>query len=251
MKEPAHNLLPGFHTVREALITGQIRIKELWVAEGKKSARAKEILEIAKKQNIPVVFKNNAELSSLFPEITHQGFAALVEKFSYSDIGCLLESSSQSRSLIIALDHITDVGNMGAIIRTASFFGAHGLIIPKDRSAAINAKVIKRSSGAYVHLPIARVVNLGRTLDRFEKKGYWIIGTSGESKETIYNFDWNRNVVLVFGNEQRGITRNVLRRCHQVLGIPSSGPVESLNVSVAAGVFLSEIVRQRNNGQLG
>jgi len=96
-----------------------------------------------------------------------------------------------------------------------------------------------------VHLPIARVVNLGRALDLLKSKGFWIIGASGESRESIYQFDWKRDLVLVFGNEQRGLTRTVRNCCHQLVGIPVSGHVESLNVGVAGGVILSEIFRQR------
>jgi 23S rRNA (guanosine2251-2'-O)-methyltransferase len=173
---------------------------------------------------------------------------ALAEKFTYSELDHLANISFKKKgeALIIALDHITDEGNLGALIRTAAFFGAHGLIIPKDRSASVTAKVLKRSSGACIYLPIARVVNMGRALDLLEKKGCWIIGASGESKESIYEFDWNRDLVLVLGNEQRGLSRSVRKRCHQEVSIPSLGHAESLNVSVASGVILSEIIRQRN-----
>ena len=134
---------------------------------------------------------------------------------------------------------------MGAIIRTAEFFGARGLIIPKDRSAAVTAKVRKRSSGAYVHLSISRVVNLGRALDLLKKRGFWIIGASEESRESVYAFDWNRDVVLILGNERQGLSQSVRRRCHQIVRIPVSGHTESLNVAVATGAILSEIARQR------
>ncbi len=241
-------LIPGFHGVREALIQGQIRIKELWVAEGKKSIRTREILKLARERNIPTCFKKGTELSRIIPDVNHQGVVALVEKFTYSELDHLANISFKKKgeALIIALDHITDEGNLGALIRTAAFFGAHGLIIPKDRSASVTAKVLKRSSGACIYLPIARVVHMGRALDLLEKKGCWIIGASGESPESIYEFDWNRDLVLVLGNEQRGLSRSVRKRCHQEVSIPSLGYAEALNVSVASGVILSEIIRQRN-----
>ncbi|MBW1829770.1 MAG: 23S rRNA (guanosine(2251)-2'-O)-methyltransferase RlmB [Deltaproteobacteria bacterium] len=169
---------------------------------------------------------------------------------SYCELSRLTDTRPRSQALLIALDHITDEGNMGAIIRTALFFGANGLIIPKDRSAGITANVVKRSSGAWMHLPIARVVNLGRALDTLNKNGYWIIGTSGEGRESIYNFDWNRDVVLVLGNEQKGLSQSVGKRCHEIVGIPVSGPAESLNVAVACGVILSEVTRQRKAEKL-
>jgi len=175
---------------------------------------------------------------------------ALAEGFSYSNLDHIINSSlqSQDQALLIAADHITDEGNLGALIRTGVFFRAHGLIIPKTRSAKVTSKVIKRSSGACTYFPIARVVNIGRALDLLEKKEFWIVGASNDSSESIYNFDWNRDLVLVLGNEQRGLSQSALQRCHQVVSIPSFGHVDSLNVSVACGVILSEIIRQRSEG---
>lgn len=246
IQEKTQNLIPGFHAVREVLIHGKTRIKEIWVSEGKKNARTREILQIAIEKKVPVFFKKNTELSRLLPDITHQGIVASVVGFTYVGLDRLARTRPPEQALLIALDHITDEGNLGAIIRTAVFFGAHGLIIPKDRSAGITANVLKRSSGGYVHLPIARVVNMGRALDLLKKEGFWIIGASGESRSPVYEFDWKRDVVLVLGNEQKGLSRSVRKQCHQLVGIPVSGHAESLNVAVASGVFLSEIARQRN-----
>lgn len=233
--------------MREVLNQGQVRIKELWIAERKKSARTNEILRIAHERNIPVCYKKAVELSRLLPDIAHQGIAALPERFIYTDLGHIIESSlgGEGRALLIATDHITDEGNLGALIRAAAYFGAHGMIIPRDRSANVSAKVLKRSSGAYVYLPIARVVNMGRSLDLLKRRGFWIIGASADDSESIYQFDWNRDLVLVLGNEQRGLSQAVRKRCDQVLSIPSLGHVGSLNVAVAGGVVLSEIIRQR------
>ena len=240
-------MIPGFHGVRDALSHGPGWIKEIWIAEGKKTARTAEIIRMAGDQKIPVRLKKGADLSRLLPDIAHQGIVALAEKFTYLDVNHLIDVSlnHKDRGLLIAADHITDEGNLGSLIRTAAFFGVHGLILPKKRSAAVSAQVLKRSSGAYVHLPVARVVNLGRSLDLLKDKGFWIIGASGGGSESIYQFDWKRDLVLVLGNEQRGLSRSVQERCHQIVGIPTTGPVESLNVGVAGGVILSEIFRQR------
>jgi len=173
---------------------------------------------------------------------------AVTEKFVYADICDMTDTPLRSSryALLIAADHITNEGNLGAIIRTATFFGADGLIIPKDRSAQVTGNVQKRSSGAYSHLPIARVVNMARTLDNLKGKGFWIIGSDGKSPESIYHFDWNRDLVLVLGSEDKGLGRSIRNKCHHFVGIPSSGKIESLNVSVACGSILSEIIRQRN-----
>jgi 23S rRNA (guanosine2251-2'-O)-methyltransferase len=243
----ASYLIPGFHAVREALIQGRVTLLQVWIAEGKKSARTEEILKMAGKRGIPVRFKKTADLSRIMPGMAHQGVVAVVEKFPYSDFRQVTDISMRDggSGLLIVADHITDEGNLGALIRTAAFFSAHGLILPKDRSAKVTGNVLKRSSGACAYLPITRVVNLGRALDLLEKKGFWIVGASGESSESVYQCDWNRDVVLILGNEQKGMSRTVKKRCHQVVGIPAPGHMESLNVSVAAGVILSEIFRQR------
>jgi 23S rRNA (guanosine2251-2'-O)-methyltransferase len=228
---------------------GRMKIHELWIVQGKKSARRDEILGMAKDKHIPVRFKTREELSRILPGTSHQGIVALAEEFIYSDLDHLINIFTKSKgkvyALLIAADHITDEGNLGSLIRTAAFFGSHGLIIPKDRSARVTPKVIKRSSGAYVYLPVARVVNLGRALDLLRRREFWIVGAAGGSPESIYQFDWNRDLVLVLGNEQKGLSPAARKRCHHFVGIPTSGYGESLNVSVAAGVILSEIVRQR------
>ncbi len=231
----------------ETLQEGRIRIDELWISKEKKSPRVREILHMAEERGIPVHFKKGPTLDSLLPGIAHQGIVALTGEFTYFDLDQIIDTSlhDPAHALIVAADHITDGGNLGALIRTAVFFGAHGLVLPKDRSASVSERVRKRSSGAYVHLPVARVVNLGRTLDTLIKKGFWIIGAAGESPESIYQFDWNRDLVLVLGSEGRGLSRSAISRCHQLVGIPSYGHVDSLNISVAGGIILSEIVRQR------
>jgi 23S rRNA (guanosine2251-2'-O)-methyltransferase len=247
-REKFSHLIPGFHAVKEVLLSGEIRVDELWVSAGKRSVRVREILHIAGEKRIPVQFKKESVLDDLMPGIAHQGIVALAEKYTYFDLDFIIDVSLRDSgyALIVAGDHITDEGNLGALIRTAVFFGAEGMILPKDRSASVTERVRKRSSGAYLHLPVARVVNMGRALDILDKKGFWIIGAAGESPESIYQFDWKRDLVLVLGSENRGLSRSIRERCHQLVGIPPKGYLGSLNISVAAGIILSEIVRQRS-----
>jgi 23S rRNA (guanosine2251-2'-O)-methyltransferase len=246
-------IIPGFHAAREALLSGHVKIREVWVAEGKRGARVEEILRIARDRGIPILFKKGSELEAHLPGVAHQGIALLAQGFSYSDLEGMVSRSLKQRehALLLAADHVTDEGNLGAIIRTAAFFGVHGLFLPKDRSARVSPKVLKRSAGAYAHVPVARVVNLGRTLDLLKKKGFWIIGTAENGPESIYRFDWKRDLVLVLGGEARGLSRSVRERCHQVVRIPLKGEVSSLNVAVAGGVILSEIIRRRGTGEGG
>lgn len=241
-------LIPGIHSVKESVINNRGSIFEIWIAQGKTTARMKEIITLAQKYNIPIFEKDSSILDSVLPGTNHQGVAALIESFEYTDIKDLITSShsTRGRTLYIAIDHITDEGNLGAIVRTAAFFGVNGIILPKDRSAKISEGVIKRSSGGYAHLPVSLVVNLGRAIDMLNEEGFWIIGTSGTGRDTIYEFDWRGDILLVVGNEEKGISPSILKRCHQILKIPSSGNIDALNVSVATGVILSEITRQRN-----
>jgi len=240
------SLIPGFHAVRETLVTTPESLHEIWIGLSRKTARASEIVRLGAEKGVPVHFKDLREVESVIPGTNHQGFLAFSETFAYTELEDLIEHSRQGPgwALLLVADHITDEGNLGALIRTAAFFGVHGLILPKDRSAKMTGRFLKRTAGAFVSLPICQVVNLGRTLDLLAGKGFWIIGAAGEAQESIHHFDWQRDAVLALGSESRGLSHSVRDRCHALVNIPGSGRVESLNVSVAGGVILSEIRRQ-------
>jgi 23S rRNA (guanosine2251-2'-O)-methyltransferase len=241
------SIIPGFHAVRETLLKAPETLREVWIGVSRKGARAGEIARIGAEKGVVVQFKDLRELEAVAPGASHQGFIALAEAFSYTDLEDLIETSHRAPggALLVVADHITDEGNLGALIRTAAFFGVAGLILPKDRSAKITGKLLKRTSGAYASLPVAQVVNLGRALDLLTEKGFWIIGAAGEAEETIFHFDWDRDVVLALGSESKGLSHPVRERCHALVRIPGFGQVESLNVSAAGAVILSEILRQR------
>jgi len=193
---------------------------------------------LAEKRRVPVKFKDKVYIDNIMPNLSHQGIVALLKSYRYFNLDELIKIAIES--------HITDTGNLGALIRTAEFFGVHGLILPKDRSASINDIVHKTSAGGSAHLPVTRVVNLSRAIDELAKNNVWIIGASGESNTNIYEFDWRRDVALVLGNEEKGLTRIVREKCDHIVSIPGFGRIDSLNVSVASGVIFSEIARQRN-----
>jgi 23S rRNA (guanosine2251-2'-O)-methyltransferase len=248
-KSETSDLIPGFHAVRETLIQEGRAVREIWIASGKKPGRTDEILRMARERNIPICFKEAAELSQRIPGVAHQGIVAVVKAFRYAGLDPIMEGALQGGSygLILVADHITDQGNLGAIIRTAAFFGAHGIILPEDRSARVDPAMLKRSAGAYARIPVAKVVNIRRTLELLAKKGFWVIGTSGDAPTSIYQFDWKRHAALVLGNEQKGLSIPTRKLCHEIVSIPSHGVIESLNVSVSAGIILSEILRQRTS----
>lgn len=241
-------IISGLNAVKENLRQGK-GIVELLIAKGKKIERLREILDIATQRKIPVRFKDRLYLDKISPDFPHQGVIAILSRYSYHHLDDLVEYTiaNKSNGLLIATDHITDTGNLGSLIRTAEFFGAQGLILPKDRSASITDAVHKRSAGGSAYLPVAKVVNLARTLKQLAEKNFWIVGASGESSTNIYEFDWNRDLVLVVGNEGKGLSRVVKEQCHHLVSIPRLGYLTSLNVSVAAGIILSEIVRQRGS----
>ena len=241
-------VIPGIHAVREALIHQGMKIREVWIKKGKHGDRVEEILHMAKTLAIPIHWKKGSDLDQVLSGVAHQGVIALSEPFSYVALDELLACCRKIRPprLILAVDHITDDGNLGALIRTAVFFGVTGLLLPRDRSAGLTGKILKRSSGAFLHLPTTRVVNFGRALDRLKKEGFWVIGAAERGQSSIYTFDWNRDTVLVLGSENKGLSKLVEKKCDHTVCIPSKGPIPSLNVSVAGGIILSEIIRQRH-----
>ncbi len=236
----------GVRAVTEILRNNPDQVKEIWIARRSLSA-LEEILEIAEREGISINYKDYKELSLLVPNVNHQGIVAIVSDFRYKTLDELIlhVKDLNEKPIIIALDHITDEGNFASIIRTSAFFGVNGIVIPKKRSVSVSAQVIKRSSGAYLYVPIVRVANMASALKRLSDEGFWIIGTSSRGNVSLYDFDWDRELVLVLGNEEKGISQPVENVCHEIVNIPVFGAIEALNVSVATGIFLSEIIRQR------
>ena len=237
------NIVPGFHSVYEMLGKFPDQILEVWIEHGKASTRIHEIETLAVAADIPLHRQSKENFSRHMAGVNHQGIAAVIKQYNYSS----LEDMMESCSTIVFFDHLSDEGNIGAIIRSCVFFGIKGIMLPKDRSAEISPAVIKISSGACFRASVCKVVNPARALDLLDEAGYWIIGASADAANAVYDFDWRlEKIVIVLGNEQKGISRNILERCHALVAIPGQGTLDSLNVSVAAGVFFSEIYRQRN-----
>ena len=244
------NIISGINAVKENLREGK-GIVELLIASGRKIVRMREILDMAREKGIPIRYRDRIYLDKISPDFSHQGVIAIVSNYSYFHLEDLIKVAlaSEKKGLLLVADHITDTGNLGSLIRTAEFFGVQGLILPRDRSASITDTVHKRSAGGSAYLPVARVVNLARVLEQLADEGLWIVGATGESKTDIYEFDWNRDLALVVGSEGKGLSRVVRDQCHHLVSIPRLGHLNSLNVSVAAGTILSEIVRQRGHSE--
>ena len=186
------------------------------------------------------------ELERLTGSRDHQGVALMVPAYPYAASADLLAGD-----LVIALDEVSDPHNLGAVARTALTCGAGGLVIPRHRSATVTPAAVKASAGATEHLAVAEVTNLTAFLREAQKAGFWVYGAAGEGPDSYLNLDLKVKVVLVFGSEGRGLRRLVAETCDQLAALPMSGPVESLNVSVAAAVFLYEARRQRDAAAAG
>lgn len=241
-------IIYGKNPVSEALSNPRSGVDEVIVNKDVKSANTTEIVKLAKERGVKVSFLPREALNRLSGNSSHQGVLAKIRDFKYTDISHITEAARERREnlLIVILDHIEDPQNLGAIVRTVDFLGAHGIVIPKDRAAAVTPAVIKASSGAVNHVPVARVVNIAREIKDLKKDGVWIAGADADSKKTIYEQDFkNLDIALVIGSEGRGLSKSVKDSCDFLVSIPKIGKVSSLNASVAAGMMLYEIVRQR------
>ncbi len=233
----------GVNPVREALRSRTAHPLEL--VYFRSDSRVRELLELSTGRNIPVRQESREALTALVGHVHHQGVALRVSEYPYTDLDQLLGRDPWEREPLVLLDSIQDPQNLGAIMRSACFLGARGLIIPRDRSAKVTSTVIKVSAGAASHLPVVQVTNLVRTLERLKEAGLWIVGLEAGWTVPIHEADLTIPLGLVIGNEQKGLRPLVRDRCDILAGIPSRGPVDSLNAAVAGAVALAELQRQR------
>jgi len=235
-----HGVLP----VLEALRSGARRIEKLVIADGVRHEKVRELIERARSAGIPVRSEPRAALDRLTNHQNHQGVVALVAAASYADETKLLEQITPE-TIFVLLDGVEDPHNLGAIIRTAECSGASAVIIPERRAASITDIVAKTSAGATEYLSIARVTNLVSFIDQLKKRNVWVVGLDQAGAMAYTEFDYRGAIALVFGGEGQGLRRLVRERCDAVVGIPMRGRITSLNVSVAVGVVLFEVIRQR------
>jgi len=238
----------GRNAVLEAL-EAEIPTKSAYVAEGaERDDRLRDILKLAASRGLPLLEVTRVELDRLTGGAVHQGVALQLPAYEYAHPSDLLGAAfdSDTEPMIVALDSVTDPRNLGAIIRSAAAFGAHGVLIPERRSAGMTAAAWKTSAGAAARIPVARATNLTRTLKEYQKAGLLLVGLDGESDTDIAEVaDASGPLVLVVGSEGAGLSRLVRETCDTVAAIPMSGAVESLNAGVAAGIALYEISRRR------
>lgn len=240
-----NEMLIGRNAIREALLAGR-EIDSILIAKGTRNGAINSVLKKAKELRVPVKETDNKKLDLLCGQASHQGIIAMVAAHEYSTIDDIFNIAKQKNEspFIIVADGIADPHNLGAIIRTAECAGAHGVIIPTRRAVGLNFTVAKAAAGALEHVKIARVTNISATLDELKKRGVWIYGADRDGKNYCQE-DLTGAVALVVGSEGFGISRLVKEKCDVILSIPLCGKVNSLNASVAAGVIMCEISRQR------
>lgn len=241
-------IIYGVHPVLECLRAGSRPCHELFLSEGRRAAEAEPLLAEAARHRIPVRRLPRGEVARIAGGEGHQGVAARVDRYRYATIEAIVEraAADDRKGFLLLLDGVEDPHNLGSIARTAEGMGVHGLILPRDKAAAVTPVAVKSSAGATEHLPIAQVTNLAVTLGFLKEQGYWIAGAAGEGAESIYDHDFRgRHYAVVLGAEGRGLRRLVREHCDFLLALPMHGRVASYNVSVAGALFMGEIARQR------
>lgn len=238
-------IIEGKNVVFEALSSGQT-FNKLFISKQNKDAESQKIIDLAKQKNIRIDFVDKFLLDKKTLTHHHQGVIAEVVDFEYSDIDDILKRADErcEQPLIVILDGVKDPHNLGAIIRSAECAGAHGIVIPKNRSVSVNETVIKTSAGAISNMLIARVTNINYLISDLKQRGLWVYGFEA-GKNTMYQTNLKGPIAIVVGSEGEGIGELTKKKCDDIVSIPLAGSVNSLNASVACGIALFEVVRQR------
>ncbi len=236
----------GRNNVIEAL-NSERTIDKILVASENMDGSAKKILAIAREKRIPVVTAGKQKLQQMFPGENTQGVIAYVAQKEYVDPETMIAIANErgEKPFIIIADEIADPHNLGAIIRSADAFGAHGVIISKRRAVGLTAAVEKASGGALNHVAVAKVTNLAATVDWLKEQGVWIYGSDMDAKQCYFDEKFDCSLALIVGSEGNGIGNLLKKKCDILLKIPMKGKVSCLNASVAAGVIMQEIAKYR------
>ena len=241
--------IEGRRAAAEALRTG-FPVKRALVAKGVEAEPAiKRLLNDLASANIPVKYVPRTQLDELSSHGAHQGIALQAGSFPYVSLADVIARAGDGPALVVVLDHVTDAGNFGAIVRSAEVVGAAGVVIASKRAAAVTVATFKTSAGAVMHLPIAQVPNIARALDELKEAGFWTVGASEHARDICWDTDLSGRIALVMGSEGEGISRLVLDKCDLLTKLPQLGATESLNVAQATTALCYEWLR-RNYGEL-
>lgn len=240
------DLIYGKNVVLEAVKHAK-RVHKILVEEGNNKLYAKEIINIAKEKGILVETAPKKWIQRVAKDVKHQGVFAYVAPVDYvfiEDIFALAKEKNEE-PFILLLDEIFDPHNLGAIFRTAEAVGVHGILLPKRRSAKLSSTSIKTSAGAVEYVKTALIGNISQTIEKIKKMGLWVVGADIKGEQKYFEENLTGGILLVIGSEGRGISETVKKHCDYLLQIPMLGKINSLNASVAAGIFMYEIFRQR------
>ncbi len=238
--------IEGRNAVIEAL-KSEKEIDKLYVLKGDLKGSLSKILGLAKAKKIPVSYLDKKKMDEMSETKAHQGVILSVSPVSYASVDDILNLAKEKNEppFIVLLDGIEDPHNLGAIIRTANAAGAHGIIIPKHRSAYINSAAVKVSAGACFHTLVAKVTNLNNTIRDLKEKGVWFYGADMHGEKNVFETSFSGGVGLIIGNEGNGISQSVLKECDFTVNIPMFGKTESLNASVSAGILMYSVVKDK------
>jgi 23S rRNA (guanosine2251-2'-O)-methyltransferase len=244
------NLIYGVNAVVEALRAGTRQIESITILESARPDRLKSLIELARQKSVPVHRVPRLDLDRTLGEVRHQGVVARIAAARYTGADDLLETleakiGSSDPPLVLGLDAIEDPRNMGSILRTAECAGVHGVFIAERRAVGLTGVVAKVAAGALEYVPVARVTNLVRLIEHLKARNIWVVGAAGEARQSYTDWDWTLPAAIFLGSEGHGLHRLVREHCDTLVRIPVCGKLDSLNVSVAAGVLLYEARRQR------
>lgn len=242
------DIIEGRNAVIETL-KSEKTIEQIFVANGEISGSINTILKLAKDKNVVVKRVDKRKLDQMSQTGSHQGVIAQVTPYKYFEVEDILQYAKQKgeKEFIVILDQIEDPHNFGSIIRTAETCGVHGIIIPKRRNVGVTPTVCKTSAGAVEHMKIAKVSNINNTIDELKKYGIWVYGADMEGESYYFNSKLDGRVALVIGSEGKGISKLTKDKCDMLLKIPMIGKISSLNASVAGGILMHEVLKQRIN----
>ena len=244
------NTIYGVNAVVEALRAGTRQIESVTILESARPDRLRSLIELARQKGVPVHRVPRLDLDRTLGEVRHQGVVARIAAARYADADALLDTleskiGSDDPPLALGLDAIEDPRNMGSILRTAECAGVHGVFIAERRAVGLTGTVAKVAAGALEYVPVARVTNLVRLIEQLKARNIWVVGAAGDAKQSYTQWDWTLPAAIFLGSEGHGLHRLVREHCDTLVRIPVCGKLDSLNVSVAAGVLLYEARRQR------
>lgn len=245
-KEVREDLIEGRNSVIEALRSDRT-IENILVANGNLTGSINKIMGIAKEKGIVIKEVDKKKLDSMSVTGSHQGVMAIVTPYKYSQVEDILNYAKEKgeKPFILVLDEIEDPHNLGSIIRTAEICGVHGVIIPKRRNVGITPVVYKTSAGAIEYMRVAKVPNINREIDRIKEEGIWVYGADMDGENYCFKTDFKGPVALVIGSEGKGISKLTKKKCDVLVKIPMLGSITSLNASVAAGIMMYEVLKQK------